>query len=533
MSFDEKQKRELEEILASMGTAAFDENAKQRMASLINDSDEARQVYLDHCQMQAMLHQSALLASFRSERPSDQLAPSSRALRRPLASWAALALTACMLFIVGVATAPFFHKDANVQSLKAAKIASVENVNGVAFFDDSKVVDGEELAAGMLQVESGSIDVRFRHGTMLLVEGPAELSIDSDMQVSLQRGRLAARVSEDAHGFTVLGPDAAVVDLGTEFAMAVEDGDSWVEVYDGEVDVALLNEDGQAWKSRELTPSGPVRIVASKGQILDGSPPLALPRLAEVIPEGLAVPGEYVKAILRSNPAHYWRFEETDSGQVDDLVGNAAIEILGGTQIRDGGLYFPGGSKHHGLAVVSEPHPSLISNEFTIEAWVNPAFAQRRSVVEIRQKYPDSELDDRLYALRLQPAQHQTIHPEKTFQFNSHLWPYGEEGHVCAFSMSRYRPSSWHHVVAVRHETRVEVYLNGGKAQAAPVPRMDPNPPSTTITIGGSSHRQGERPSRGRYFKGMVDEIAVYPKALSAEEVAEHYRLMQVSLSEN
>lgn len=283
-----------------------------------------------------------------------------------------------------------------------------------------------------------------------------------------------------------------------------------------------------------LTPSGPVRIDASNGQIFDEAPPVALPRLAAVLPEGLAVPSEYVNAVLKSKPAHYWRFEETDGSQVDAAAGDAAAEIRGGTRLDNGGLCFPGGPKNHGVAVIAKALPSLTSNEFTLEVWVNPLFAQKRGLIGINHQAPDSISQEKLYQLQLLPAQRQTVFPGESFQFIADLWPNGEEGVVRVFSANQYRPGDWHHVVAVRRERQLEIYLNGEKAQTAPAPPLNKTPIPTTITIGRSSGPEAEKRGRDRhYFKGMVDEVALYPSALSAREVAEHYRLMQANLSEN
>lgn len=534
MSFDEDSRSELQDILALIGTGGLDGDAKKRLAALVNQSDEASQIYLEHCQMHAMLGQSSLLASFKAEPPPTET-PVERQVYQDtgaLRSWVSMAVAACIMFMIGLAAAKFFGSGGDATSPNP-QIASVESMNGAATFNGVTLEDGVAVSTGKLSVQTGSIDLRFDHGTTLLVEGPTELTIDSDMQVSLKRGRLAARVSDDAHGFTVLGPDSAVIDLGTEFAMAVQDDRSWVEVYDGAVDVALLNEDGQAWKSRELTASGPVRMDASNGKILDEAPPIALPRLAEVLPEGLAVSTEYVNAVLKSKPAHYWRFEEADSSQVTDVVGDATAAISGGTQLENGGLFFPGGRRNHGLAFVAEPLPSLISNEFTLEAWVNPLFAQKRGLIGINHRAPDSKFQQKLYRLAVLPAQHQTVFPGETFQFIGDLWPYGEEGVFRVFSANQYRVGAWHHVVAVRRNKQLEIYLNGEKAQTAPAPPLKSNPLPTTITIGRTVGAEGETEHRGHdraYFKGMVDEIAVYPSALSAEEVAEHYRSMQVNI---
>ena len=60
MPFDEAMQNELEDVLASMGTDAFDSVANQRLEMLLGESTEARRIYLEHCQMHAMLHQSTI-----------------------------------------------------------------------------------------------------------------------------------------------------------------------------------------------------------------------------------------------------------------------------------------------------------------------------------------------------------------------------------------------------------------------------------------------------------------------------------------
>jgi len=534
MPFDEAMKNELEGVLASMGTDAFDSDANQRLEVLLGESDEARRIYLEHCQMHAMLHQSTLLAAFHAEKPQS-VHVQSRRMRGSFARWTGVAVAASAVFIIGLATAKFFRDDpGKVDSAPESGIAYVEKIEGSAWLDESELVQGANVSSGTVRVEVGAISLRFGNGTTLLVEGPTELSIDNDMQISLRHGKVAARVSEDAHGFTVLGPDSAVVDLGTEFAMVVKDGESWVEVYDGEVDVALLNEDGHAWKSRQLTASGPVRIDARNGRIIDEAPAVAMPRFSEFSLEGLEVPVAYVDAVLKGKPVHYWRFEESSDGPVADIAGDAVATLEGGARIHNHSLYLPPGitdrprgQREHGFVSVSEPSSSLANGEFTLEAWVKPAFFQRRSLIDIRHGGPRSPSQTILYSLNLLSSQQQAVYPSETFRFTASLWSYGESGEVCAFSEARYRPDSWQHVVAVRHDDRIELYLNGKSAQAVPMPPITSDPLPSTISIGNGSRSAGRGGNRG-FFKGLVDEVAVYPSAMSAEQVAEHYRLMEV-----
>lgn len=528
MSFDETMKSELEAILATMGTDAFDTEAKQRLGVFVSQSEEARRIYVEHCQMQAMLRQSSLLATFSSEQlPSAAVQPSRS--RWPFMKWTGLAVAACAVFVIGLNVSLYFRDDSSVGvEAMTARIACVESLVGSAYFEDSELTKGAEISRGVIRVESGAMNIQFVNGTAMLIEGPAELFMDSDMQVSLIHGKVAASVSEDAHGFTVLGADLAVVDLGTEFAMAIQDGESWVEVYEGEVDIALLDKDGHAWKSRQLTTSDVVRIDASVGKIIDETPPIDLPRFSEPSLDGLDVPTAYTAAVMNSAAAHYWKFDEAEGDRIADIAGNATAVLMDGARLHNGSLYFPRGRRNHGFAFVAEPVSSLLNDEFTIEVWMKPSFSQRSTLLEISHRNPASKFREKLYRLALLPPQG-TVYPGETVRFFGQLWPYGEQEAVSAFSADRYRPGTWHHVVAVRRHDRLELYFDGKPANSVPAPLLTSDSLPATITIGRFSGPQqaGSKPDRA-FFKGLVDEVAIYPSALSTEEVANHYRLMRV-----
>ncbi|MGY8717344.1 MAG: LamG-like jellyroll fold domain-containing protein, partial [Verrucomicrobiia bacterium] len=64
----------------------------------------------------------------------------------------------------------------------------------------------------------------------------AQFEIVSPMEINLVAGKMRARVPEAAHGFLVNSPEGRVVDLGTEFALDVVDGQSVVHVLEGEIE---------------------------------------------------------------------------------------------------------------------------------------------------------------------------------------------------------------------------------------------------------------------------------------------------------
>lgn len=102
--------------------------------------------------------------------------------------------------------------------------------------DSPRRGEGDAVPTGRFAIRSGLVQIEFFSGATVIVEGPAELDLESAWRVVCRSGRLRAFVPEPAQGFTIVTPDYAAVDLGTEFALSVgSDGRSEVHVVDGEV----------------------------------------------------------------------------------------------------------------------------------------------------------------------------------------------------------------------------------------------------------------------------------------------------------
>ena len=134
--------------------------------------------------------------------------------------------------------------------------------------EKEKLTEGMTIPPGPLTWEDGVIQLDFYCGATVVVEGPANLEIVNEMQVILNQGRLRAEVSEQAKGFTVLAPTVELVDLGTEFAMEVQDSQStFVHVIDGLVEVYNADTQRDQKTRRELT-AGQSIVVDMDGQSL-------------------------------------------------------------------------------------------------------------------------------------------------------------------------------------------------------------------------------------------------------------------------
>ena len=85
------------------------------------------------------------------------------------------------------------------------------------------------------------------------------------------------------------------------------------------------------------------------------------------------------------------------------------------------------------------------------------------------------------------------------------------------FGKTRIQPGSWSHLVMVRQNETVKLYLNG-----------DPNPEiegklSITYPAGCDSLLLGGRNDNFANLQGMLEEVAIYDRALRPDEVHAHF----------
>ena len=85
----------------------------------------------------------------------------------------------------------------------------------------------------------------------------------------------------------------------------------------------------------------------------------------------------------------------------------------------------------------------------------------------------------------------------------------------------------WHHLVAVYDQQRQtqEFFVNGNRAGSASVP-IPPTPSSEDFLIGGNTSSTGV--DRGN-FRGLIDEVQIYRRALSSDEVEFIHRSPELS----
>ncbi len=140
-------------------------------------------------------------------------------------------------------------------------VAQLVDLVGDWSTEDESYVPGDEMYPATYSLDSGSFaELRVVNGTTLTVEGPARFELIDPKTVFLAEGKLFARVSEEATGFTVNASSSRVIDLGTAFGMQIDRaGTSRVYTYDGEVSFA--SRDGDTIVDRTIVRAGQARQV--------------------------------------------------------------------------------------------------------------------------------------------------------------------------------------------------------------------------------------------------------------------------------
>ncbi|MBM3889061.1 MAG: FecR domain-containing protein [Verrucomicrobia bacterium] len=189
------------------------------------------------------------------------------ATRRAVVAWAAAAAVVVLAGVVALWLNDLQHRtgDKVVASVMDPYLAIVVDQSPETRWSGARAPRGIGHALGRdrCRLESGEATLQLDNGVELLLRGPAELQLHSVDHGTLYRGQLSARVPPGAVGFRVDAPGLNVVDLGTEFSVAVdESGQPKVHVFKGKVRAALP---AVPASRTELTAGESARFDAARG----------------------------------------------------------------------------------------------------------------------------------------------------------------------------------------------------------------------------------------------------------------------------
>jgi ferric-dicitrate binding protein FerR (iron transport regulator) len=213
------------------------------LEQLLDADPAARRDYLAFMWVHAALHRDYAAAV-----DNDGNQPRRPRRGPPFTGWAAAILVAATAAI-GLGAAAWRLGAAASAPIATVPIATVAKTRFLLVADESRpIVVGEHLGPGRLAILGGAVELHLRNGVTIVLQGPGEIDLVSDMQAFLPKGNAVVRVPKGMSGFRLDTSSAQVVDLGTEFAVrTIGAAATDVQVFDGEVIATAGSTTGTAY----------------------------------------------------------------------------------------------------------------------------------------------------------------------------------------------------------------------------------------------------------------------------------------------
>jgi hypothetical protein len=233
---------QLQELVESYANGACTEEQLRELQSLLRADPESRRFFRRYLSVDMALRDMSVAGALLEMDPlANHTLP--KVPPGPVRWWQTpplLALAASLAVLVGLAGFwPRLGSDTSLSTeLPAPQGVAVltQSVNAQWNGAGRAWEVGATLPAGALSLKSGLLQIEFFSGAIVVLEGPAEFQLVSATRGFCSKGKLRSTVPPQAQGFTIGTPGMDVVDLGTEFALRVDEkGGGQVHVIEGEI----------------------------------------------------------------------------------------------------------------------------------------------------------------------------------------------------------------------------------------------------------------------------------------------------------
>lgn len=120
--------------------------------------------------------------------------------------------------------------------------AIVAELIDVQWADPSKSYKrGEYILNDRLHFLAGTVQLKFKNGAELILEGPVDLSLKDQNGAFCSQGKISAHIPSNALGFEIITPSFSLIDRGTDFVVDIDPENTQVAVIKGLVDLVSAN----------------------------------------------------------------------------------------------------------------------------------------------------------------------------------------------------------------------------------------------------------------------------------------------------
>lgn len=385
---------------------------------------------------------------------------------------------------------------------------------------------GDTFQAGQrLTLTKGLAEITTQRGALVLLEAPCTIELlDQDNALRLHRGKLVGHCpTRQSKGFTVHTASTQVIDLGTEFGVeAAANGQTSVYVFDGLVALAEPEADTRTAAMTQLA-TGQGQQIDAQGRATQFEQSKAVATFVRSIDPAQ----RYEDLVLVDRPLVYYRFEQIIGGVERNVAADRYhAKVFGGvgavTQGKRSSYSF---NKFGDYLETTEPINELRGAEsYTIECWVRTARNDYGAICSVQAVDQSATLSG-LAGARLEttPPSGQ-IGPANRFRFVHGSVPddqpikRGIDNRLGVFSDTPYTNREWTHLAAVKSGDQLILYVNGvAEGQAEETSPLLDMP--LMIKVGKLFGNRPDTPAFSRQFLGQIDELAIYPHALTVEQV--------------
>jgi hypothetical protein len=386
------------------------------------------------------------------------------------------------------------------------------------------------------RLESGLLEITYHTGAKVILQGPVTYEVKSNNGGYLPLGKLTGKVETDAaKGFAVHTPTATVTDLGTEFSVEVNpENGTKVIVVRGKVNMTAMGGNSDTYKGKIIDAghTGHVYANATHDVVVAASSAADEREIVRVMPQpNRNSPADlYTRLVLSMKPVAYFPMEVAENQEHRQIVRNLASGGMDGIFNCDPSLqsslhavgrfgnaiYFLGPmAQSH---VIVPDYPKATNDCLTVSAWITRGLRTEHHaviaanwgsgpVVKGHEEAPGQFHfgvpgdNDSLWA-RVTQRDHQWVDVHET--------------------ASQPVPSGvWQHVAFVADGQTLRLYRGGKQVASVPCNSVLPTPPVACLSIGCTASTSGTEasPSNACYWCGRIDELAIFNRALSGEEI--------------
>jgi hypothetical protein len=373
----------------------------------------------------------------------------------------------------------------------------------------------------------------------LQLEGPLAMTLTSDGMPSLLYGKVTGVFSSDRDLFA----------LDTPLGRVVVSGDASIGVIAGASDVELHVFSGAAtlelWTMGLDRPSDQMTAKSGtslRASVVEGGS-VTVERgssreswfvtPAAVAESRLSISDEYVNAIRAARPVAYWRFEKCTDGLMLNEMGDRLHCRMVGDAVRwrsgpDGSTVEFGMAAGPGYLISDDTLAGAISENYTIELWAKPTYYHHGALFSLIDWTPSqSPMGTHRVHLELcgpvsgfpNDLRPNESNPGRIRFINEVQAKFDVE----CYSAAPYHVRKWQHVVALKDQATMRLYVNGeladSKAASAAFSKelrvlmgqLLPVSPKVNDEV------------TSRLYGGELDEVALYDRALSQQEIEAHF----------